>query len=298
MFFSSEVKIGISPLTWTNDDMPELGGNIPFTRCIKEMSKAGFLGCEVGNKFPKNPKELNAKLKEQNLEISAGWFSSFFADKNKKQETIGNFIKHVNFLKSVGAKIINVCECSYATHKNSTNIFANKPVLTDEEFRAVAKGLNFIGEIARKNDMYVAFHPHMGTVIQNEKEIDKLMSLTDHKKVFLLLDTGHAFFAGDNPYYLTKKYGPRIKHVHLKDVRLNILQKVKQEKLSFLEAVKLGVFTTPGDGGIYFKPIFKALKNANYQGWFLVEAEQDPKKAPPLLYAQKARYFIQKTTGL
>jgi inosose dehydratase len=146
--------------------------------------------------------------------------------------------------------------------------------------------------------MYIAYHHHMGTMIQSAAEIDRLMEMTNPDLVHLLIDTGHAFYAGDDALAITNKYASRIRNVHLKDIRQNVLGKVHQHKMSFLDSVKAGVFTVPGDGVINFDPVFKALAAANYQGWFVVEAEQDPEKANPLEYAKMARKFILQHTGI
>ena len=158
--------------------------------------------------------------------------------------------------------------------------------------------MNMIGEIALENDMITAYHYHMGTMVQNLEDTDRLMELTDPRLVHLLLDTGHSHYAGDDPLSIVRKYGQRIRNVHLKDVRQEILDIVHSGKMSFLDSVKAGGFTVPGDGCIDFSPIFKALLQEGYHGWFVVEAEQDPDKANPLEYAKMARNFIHKNTGI
>ena len=155
-----------------------------------------------------------------------------------------------------------------------------------------------IGEIAQKNDMVIAYHYHMGTMIQGSEETDRIMEMTDPDLVHLLVDTGHSYYSGGDPLTMVQKYGSRIRNVHLKDIRQPVLDEVKKNKLSFLESVKAGVFTVPGDGCIDYDSIFQALADNNYQGWFVVEAEQDPDKANPLEYAKKARTFIREHTGI
>jgi inosose dehydratase len=299
MLDNSKIKLGIAPIGWTNDDMPELGGEIPFEQCISEMAQAGFTGTEVGSKYPKSPEALLAALKPHNLQIASQWFSAFFSVQADPTPTVDAFRQHMNFLKALGAKVVVISEQGHSIQgQMHTPLFEKKPTLNNQEWQWLAKGLNTIGKIAIENDMKIVFHHHMGTVVQTKKEIDKLMELTDPDLVFLLVDTGHISYSGDDPVELLRDYRKRIKHIHLKDIRKNIVEKVKKEKLSFLEGVKLGAFTVPGDGSIKFEPIFKEIEKMNYEGWLLVEAEQDPAKANPLVYAKKARDYIKKLGGI
>ena len=180
----------------------------------------------------------------------------------------------------------------------STPLFANKPHNTDEEWKLVSEGLNKLGALAAEKDMKLVYHHHMGTGVQTEAEIDKLMEMTDPNLVFLLYDTGHLVCSGEDYIGILKKYVNRIKHVHLKDVRKELVEKVKNENMSFLDGVRMGMFTVPGDGCIDFKPVYDILKENNYEGWTMVEAEQDPAIANPLEYAQKARKYIHEVSGL
>ena len=297
MIKKGEVKLGIAPIGWTNDDMPELGGDIPFEQCIDEMALAGFEGCEIGNKFPRDPRILKKALSLRNLSVASGWFSTFFTT-NRAEETINNFIKHRDFLFEMGAKVIVVSESGKSVQgKMDTPLHANKPIFSDEEWKKMVEGLHELGKLANDKNMKIVFHHHMGTGVQTPEEIDKLMELTDPELVSLLVDTGHIVFAGGDPVKLIKKYGKRVKHVHFKDIREKIMRKTFEEDMSFLEAVKAGVFTVPGDGMIDFSPIIDALNEIDYKGWIIVEAEQDPKMAPPLEYALKARKYLREKIG-
>ncbi len=297
MIKKGEVKLGIAPIGWTNDDMPELGGDIPFEQCIDEMALAGFEGCEIGNKFPRDPRILKKALSLRNLSVASGWFSTFFTT-NRAEETINNFIKHRDFLFEMGAKVIVVSESGKSVQgKMDTPLHANKPIFSDEEWKKMVEGLHELGKLANDKNMKIVFHHHMGTGVQTPEEIDKLMELTDPELVSLLVDTGHIVFAGGDPVKLIKKYGKRVKHVHFKDIREKLMRKTFEEDMSFLEAVKAGVFTVPGDGMIDFSPIIDALNEIDYKGWIIVEAEQDPKMAPPLEYALKARKYLREKIG-
>lgn len=298
MIKNGEVKLGIAPIGWTNDDMPELGGDIPFEQCINEMAEAGFEGCEVGNKFPRDPDILKKALEPLKLNIASAWFSTFFTTK-AAEETIREFIKHRDFLHAMKAKVIVVAECGKSIHGDiNIPLHNNKPIFNDQEWEKLVNGLHELGRLAAEKNMNIVYHHHMGTGVQTFEEIERLMNLTDPTLVSLLVDTGHIVFAGGNPMELIKKFGSRVKHVHFKDIRKEIMKRSIQENMSFLKSVKLGVFTVPGDGMIDFVPIINALNEINYKGWIVVEAEQDPKVAPPLEYAKKAREYIREKAGL
>jgi len=298
MFDKKKVKLGIAPIAWTNDDMPELGKDITFEQCISEMALAGFAGSEIGNKYPKDSAVLKKALDLRGITVCNAWFSSFLTTE-PQSVTVDAFIKQRDFLSTMGAGIIGVAEQGHSIQGIAdVPVFDKKPVFTGEEWNKLAEGLNQLGKLAAEKDMAVAYHHHMGTGVQTAEEIDKLMGMTDPEYVYLLFDTGHLTFSKVDPAAVLKKYAKRIKHIHLKDIRKEVLDKVSGEHMSFLQAVRAGVFTVPGDGMIDFDPVFKILEENAYYGWFVVEAEQDPAKANPLEYAIKARKFIAEKTGL
>ncbi|MCM3707202.1 MULTISPECIES: myo-inosose-2 dehydratase [Cytobacillus] len=298
MFDSTQVKLAIAPIGWTNDDMPELGAEVTFEQCISEMALAGFSGSEIGNKYPRDIDVLKKALSLRGLEIASAWFSAFLTSK-QFDETAEAFKKHRDFLHEIGAKVIVVSEQGNSIQgQMETPLFENKPVFSEEEWVLFLEGIQRLGELAAEKGMKIVYHHHMGTGVQTTEEIARLMDETDPEKVSLLYDTGHLVFSGEDHLKVLNKYMDRIHHVHLKDVRANVAAKVREEKVSFLQAVKDGVFTVPGDGHIDFKPVFKALSEAGYKGWLVVEAEQDPEKANPLECALKARNYIRETSGL
>lgn len=298
MFDKSKVSLGIAPIAWTNDDLPELGGENTFEQCISEMALAGFTGSEVGNKYPRDTKILKQALSLRGISIASAWFSSFLTTR-PYEETAETFISHRDFLHEMGAKVIVVAEQGHSIQGIAdAPVFENKPFFTEREWEQLARGLESLGKLAAEKKMKLVYHHHMGTGVQTAAEINKLMDMTDPSLVYLLFDTGHLTFSGEDPEEVLLTHAGRIKHVHLKDIRRDILKKVSEEKLSFLEAVKAGAFTVPGDGMIDFEPLFNLLSKANYQGWFIVEAEQDPALANPLEYAIKAREYIREKTGL
>ena len=298
MLDKNKVRLGIAPIAWTNDDMPDLGKENTFEQCVSEMALAGFTGSEVGGKYPTDIAVLKKALDLRNISICNQWFSSFLISK-PYEETEKEFIKATDFLKEMGAKVIGVSEQSYSIQgKMEQPVWEGKYVMNEEEWKLLADGLNKLGKIAKDKGMTLTFHHHMGTVVQTEEEIDKFMELTDPELVFLLFDSGHLSFAGINPENVLKIYVNRVKHVHLKDIRKEMVEKSRAERWSFLKGVREGVFTVPGDGNVDFAPIFSILEEAGYEGWVVVEAEQDPAKANPLEYAIKARKYIRKVCGL
>ena len=299
MFDKEKVFLGIAPIGWCNDDMPELGGESTFRQIISEMALAGFTGSEIGNKYPSDPAELKKEFDLRGMRIASRWFSSFLVDK-PYEETEREFVRELDFLAALGANRINVSEQSRSIQgQTETPILAGmKPVLTEAEWARFTQGLDRLGKIARERGFKLCFHHHMGTVIQSAEETDRMMASTNPDYVFLCYDTGHFTFAGEDPLAMLKKYADRVGHVHLKDMRLNVVRKARAEGWSFLKAVREGAFTVPGDGDVDFDPILSLLSKAGYEGWLLVEAEQDPAKANPLEYAQKARSFIREHAKL
>ncbi len=291
------IRLAIAPIGWTNDDMPELGGEIPFEQCVSEMALAGFEGSEVGNKYPRDPEKLNKALKLRGLTICNAWFSSFLTTKPLK-EVEREFVQQCDFLYAVGARVIGAAEQGNSIQGKPLPVFDAKPRFTEDEWKRVVDGLNHLGAIAKQKGMQLTYHHHMGTGVQTTEEIDRLMEMTDPELVGLLYDTGHLVFSGEDHLAVLKKYVKRIKHVHLKNVRFDMLERARREKWSFLQAVRNGTFTVPGDGGLDFTPVFETLKNAGYTGWWVVEAEQDPAKANPLEYALIARRYIREKAGI
>jgi inosose dehydratase len=293
------VKLAIAPIGWTNDDMPELGAENTFQQIVSEMALAGFTGSEVGSKYPRDPAVLKPMLDIRGVQICNAWFSTFFAN-GDKAKTIDEFINHRDFLHAMGAKVIGCSEQSKSIQGTSLSVLDEKPYFTDEEWQLTAEGYNELAKLAAEKGMQVCLHHHMGTAIQTTEEIDRFMAITNDD-VFLLFDTGHAYYSeGSQAKMLAilEKYLPRINHVHLKDVRDEVVAEVRSQKLSFLDGVKKGTFTVPGDGVIDFRPVFKILDESGYKGWMVVEAEQDPALANPFEYAVKARKYIRETAGL
>ena len=272
----AKIKLGIAPIAWTNDDMPDLGKENTFEQCVSEMALAGFTGSEVGGKYPKDTAVLKKALDLRGISIASAWFSSFLLTQPYEQVE-KDFIAHCEFLHAMGAKFCNVAEQGNSIQgKFDKAVFRDKPYNTEEQWKLLTEGLNKLGAVAKKIGLTMTYHHHMGTGVQTAEEIDRLMNETDPELVWLLYDTGHLVCSGEDYLAILKKYLPRIRHIHF-----------------FLDGVRAGMFTVPGDGDIDFAPIFDIVNASDYDGWYIVEAEQDPAKANPLEYAIKARKYIR-----
>ena len=292
-----KVRLGVTPTLWWNDDFPSIDIGIPFGQCVSEMALAGFQGCSIGHKYPTDPAVLKPALDLRGLQVSEPWVSTYFTISDMEQQTVDNFEDRLAFLKAVGGTDIVVAEFGGSSHLQPISLFANRPVFTDQQWDSLAGGLNRLGKLAAEAGMRLCYHHHMGTGVMTRADVDRLMDSTDPELVHLLLDTGHLAFAGDDPLAAARAHADRIKHVHLKDVRPEVLSQVLRENLSFQDAIEAGVFTVPGDGAIDFVPVLQALADAGYQGWLVVEAEQHPAKANPLEYALKARAYLREVLG-
>jgi inosose dehydratase len=297
MLNPDNVKLGIAPIGWTNDDLPELGKENTFQQCVSEMALAGFTGSEVGGKYPKDPAVLKPMLDIRGIQICNQWFS-LYSTTQTLEENIKAFKEQLAFLKAMGATVIGASEQGNSIQGKPVPIFDAKPVFTEEEWKVFTDTCNTLGQIAKDEGMKFTYHHHMGTGVQTEAETDRFLEMTDPDLVYLLFDSGHFTFSGEDAAAMLKKYIGRVGHVHLKDVRMSVRQEVIDKKMSFLEAVAAGTFTVPGDGDVDFTSIFQTLADNDYKGWVVVEAEQDPAKANPFEYALKARKYIREKTGL
>ncbi|HTP98971.1 MAG TPA: myo-inosose-2 dehydratase [Casimicrobiaceae bacterium] len=278
------VTLGINPITWTNDDMPELGGDIPLDVCLGEARQAGYAGIELGGKFPRQADVLRPILARHGLALVSGWYSAQLARRSAAEE-IEAVSNHLNLLAAMGCSVMVFAEGHGSTDGDPNVPLSRRPVLAESEWPGFCARLNEVAAQLRRRGVRMGFHHHMGTVVQTESEIDRLMAMTSDDVGFLL-DTGHLAFAGGDPVAVARRHGNRIVHVHCKDVRASVLAGVLRDDESFLRAVLDGVFTVPGDGAIDFPAVLRELAKHRYVGWLVVEAEQDPAKAHPLTYAR------------
>lgn len=303
IFNPDKVYLGITPTGWSNSDDTsiDLYPRIPYQQIMSEMALSGYKGSQTSPKFPQDIDVLKKELKLRKLTISEPWVGTEFT-LGKNDETLAEFNKQLQFMKQIGgSNSIVVAELGGAVHQQPVAPLPNRPKFTDEQWNALTQGLNQLGKKAKEEGMQISYHPHIGTGVENLADIDRLMANTNPEYVNLLLDTGHLYYAGVDPLEVTKKYADRIKHVHLKNIRQPVLDESIKKGWSFLGSIKKGIFTVPGDfkeGAIDFKPILNELANAKYQGWLMVEAEQDPNKTNPLKNALLARTYLRDVTGL
>jgi len=275
------IRFGANPIGWSNDDMRELGGHIPLDQCLSEAKSAGFEGMELGHKFPREADALRSVLDGHGLDLVSGWYSSALLERGVADELIA-LRPHLDLLKALGADILVFAETTGAVHGDPASPMSRRPVLDPTGMRDWCKRLTDVGDAVAAEGVRLAYHHHMGTIVQDRPEIDSFMEQTG-ANVHLLLDTGHAVFAGVDPIALARDYVSRVAHVHCKDVRMAVRERAVASDWSFLDSVVEGVFTVPGDGDIDFGAVLGQL--GDYAGWLVVEAEQDPEKAPPAEYA-------------
>ncbi|MBM7646565.1 inosose dehydratase [Scopulibacillus daqui] len=285
-----EILWGIAPIGWRNDDVPEIGAENTLSHLLSDIVVAGFQGTEVGGFFPE-AKVLNRELELRNLKIAGQWFSSYII-RDGIEEVSQSFAEHCEFLKEVHASVAVVSEQTYSIQSVEKNVFSEKPHFSDEEWEKLCRGLNELGKIAERYELKLVYHHHMGTGVQTEEEVDRLLANTDPKVVHLLYDTGHIYVSDGNYMTILNKHIDRIKHVHFKDVRKDVLDQCRNDGRSFIQSFLQGLFTVPGDGCIDFTKVYQTLLDARYEGWIVIEAEQDPKVAHPLEYALMARKYI------
>ncbi|MES2570215.1 MAG: myo-inosose-2 dehydratase [Verrucomicrobiota bacterium] len=297
---ADKVWMGITPTSWWNDDFLDIDIGIPFGQCVSEMALAGYQGCSVGHKFPTDVDTLKRELGMRNLRVSEPWTSTFFTSKSMYDSTVADFRQSLEFIKSMGGRDMVVAELGHSVHQRPVALLPNRPIFSDEQWDAASNGLNHLGKIAKEEGLRLCYHHHMGSGVQTREQVDRLMAATDPDLVYLLLDTGHITFSGDCALSLAEAYATRIKHVHLKNIRRPIMEYAIEHDLSFKEAIEAGIFTVPGDpeGCIDFGPIFQVLADHDYEGWMMVEAEQNPANATPLVYAKMARTYLRDTTGV
>ena len=275
------IRIGANPIIWSNDDLRELGAETSLETCLSQAHRIGFEGMELGHKFPREPVQLAAVLDRYGLKCVSGWYSAQLLARDAVTEL--KFLRpHLDLLKALGSPVLVFAEVTGAIHGDLGEPLTKRPRLSAAEWQELGRGLTDLARMTAKEGVQLVYHHHMGTVVQSEEDVNALMDACG-PEVGLLLDTGHATFAGGDPVRLAKRHASRIRHFHAKDVRAAVLEKAHSNNWSFLQSVLEGVFTVPGDGCIDFASVFAAL--GGYSGWIVLEAEQDPKRADPMTYA-------------
>jgi len=279
-----KAKLGIAPIGWTNDDLPELGGDIPLETCLADSQAAGYSGMERGGKFPKTAEEMLSVLGQYDLQLASGWYSGTVLDNDLEAEK-DQAREQIDLFKAVGCACIVYGETAGSIQGDRNAPLNGRRRLSNDQIRDYGQRLTSFAEFCADEGMPLAFHHHMATAIETEQDLDALMAHTG-EAVGLLYDAGHMAFAGGDILRVIDNHGPRIVHVHTKDVRNAIIHGIDRDRVSFLDAVIQGAFTVPGDGSIDFDTVIRRLADNGYEGWFIVEAEQDPAKASPAEFAR------------
>jgi inosose dehydratase/3D-(3,5/4)-trihydroxycyclohexane-1,2-dione acylhydrolase (decyclizing) len=287
------IRIGANPIGWSNDDLHSLGGDTPLETCLAEARQAGFVGMELGHKFPREAAALQAALAPFGMACVSGWYSGELLTRDADAEMVA-MRPHLDLLKAMGCGVLVFAETSNAIHGKIDIPLSQRPVLPAAGWPVFAARLSAVAEATLREGVRLVYHHHMGTVVQTGEEIDTLMAAVS-PAVHLLLDTGHATWGGADPAALAARYRDRISHVHTKDVRAAVMREAASRNWSFLQAVVEGVYTVPGDGMVDFAAVFRNLPG--YSGWVVVEAEQDPAKANPLVYAKLGHDNLVRTLG-
>jgi inosose dehydratase len=289
------IRIGINPITWSNDDLPELGGETPLETCLAETRQAGYAGIELGNKFPRQSAALRPILGRHGLALVSGWYSGRLLERTAEAE-IRAVEPHLRLLSDMGCAVMVFAETTGGVAGERGTPVTQRPRLSEVQWPVFTERLTAVADHLAERGVRMAYHHHMGTVIETEAEIDRLMRSTS-ESVSLLLDTGHLTYAGADPTAVTQRHIARINHVHCKDVRPAVLAAMREGNRSFLDAVVEGVFTVPGDGAVGFPAVLGILKAASYRGWLVVEAEQDPAKAHPVTYARMGYDYLSRAAN-
>lgn len=279
-----KVRLGINPLTWTNDDLPSLGAETSLETCLREAREAGFTGIELGNKFPRQAHVLGPILREHDLALVSGWYGGRLLERDVEIEWAA-MRPHFELLHALNCGVMVFAEVSRCVHGDQRAPLSQRPHLPEGQWPAFGERLTALADRMRREGLRMAYHHHMGTVVQSAEDIERMMSSTG-ESVGLLLDTGHLTYAGGDPALMAAKYASRIVHVHCKDVRGSVLDRSRNRDASFLNAVLDGVFTVPGDGMVDYRRTLTPIARSGYDGWLVVEAEQDPSVATPHVYAK------------
>jgi len=278
------ISFGVSPIAWINDDMPELGGNTPVETVLADARDIGFAGIELGGKFPRDPAALKSLLGSYDLDLIGGWYSSSLLTRSTEDE-IQAMQEHLSLLQALGSSVFIIAETSNAIHGNRAVALADSPALTASDWGQFGERMTAVGDYLGSQGFRLAYHHHLGTAVENADELDLFLQHTG-PSVGLTLDSGHAALGGIDPVRVINDHPTRIAHVHCKDVRRPVFDRLMERNGSFLDGVLDGMFTSPGDGDLDFSALIQALSAIGYSGWVVIEAEQDPEEADPRDYSR------------
>jgi inosose dehydratase len=289
------VRFGVSPIAWINDDLPELGGETPVETVLRDAHALGFEGIELGGKFSRDPVQLGTQLSAHELALIGGWWSAALLVRSVEEE-IEALQPHLQLLEALGSSVFIIAECSNTIHGDRRRPLSATPRLPERQWPAFGERLNALASYLEDRGLRLAYHFHLGTVVDGEDDIERFVTHTD-RSVGFVIDTGHAALGGINAERLIRDHPDRVAHVHTKDVRRRIFDDTLAREGSFLDGVLAGMFTAPGDGDLDFRGVAQALIDIGYGGWVVIEAEQDPARADPRAYSRIGLNTVRRLLG-
>lgn len=290
-----KARLGIAPIAWWNDDLPELSCDVSVDECFRQARQAGYSGMETGQRFPMAPNVLGPILERHGICVCGGWHSGLLLDGSIEEEK-DRIAEQMALFKAVGAPCIVYGETAGTIQGERSRPLSTKRRLSEDEIRKYGHKMTDFAEWCAGEEMPLSYHHHMAAPIETEEELDFLMNHSG-EALPLLYDAGHMAFAGGDVLRVIDKYHSRITHVHAKDIRRPVVDGLDRDSESFLDAVVKGAFTVPGDGSLDFGEIAKRLASYGYEGWFVVEAEQDPAASPPFEMACKGHRELMRVLG-
>jgi inosose dehydratase len=289
------IRFGVSPIAWINDDLPELGADTPVETVLRDAQALGFEGIELGGKFSRDPARLGTQLSAHGLALIGGWWSAALLTRSAAAE-IEALQGHLALLEALGSHVFIIAECSNAVHGNRHQSLAGSPRLPAEEWPRFGDRLSVLADHLEQRGLRLAYHFHLGTVVEREEDIERFIANTD-PRVGFVIDTGHAALGGIDAERLIRHHPDRVAHVHTKDIRRQVFEDTARRDGSFLDGVLAGMFTAPGDGDLDLRGVAQALIDIRYRGWVVVEAEQDPARADPRLYSRVGLETVRRLLG-
>lgn len=289
------IRFGVSPIAWINDDLPELGGDTPVETVLRDAHALGFEGIELGGKFSRDAIRLGTQLSTHELALIGGWWSAALLVRSVEEE-IEALQPHLQLLEALGSGVFIIAECSNSVHGNRHRPLSTSPRLPESQWPEFGERLSTLARYLEDRGLRLAYHFHLGTVVEREEDLERFVVHTD-PRVGLVVDTGHAALGGIDAERSIRRYPDRVAHVHTKDVRRQVFNDVRSRNGSFLDGVLAGMFTAPGDGDLDFRGVAQALIDIDYDGWVVVEAEQDPALADPRAYSRIGLQTVQRLLG-
>ena len=289
------IRFGVSPIAWINDDMPALGGDTPLETVLGDARDAGYSGIELGGKFPREPAALRGLLDGFDLELVGGWYSTELLARSVEEE-VAAMQPHLSLLKAMGSRVFIAAETSNAVHSRPGVPLSATPRLGESDWVEFGRRLTKLADHVEKEGLRFAYHHHLGTVVERGEDVAAFLRHTG-ARVGFTIDCGHAALGGFNAVDLIRSAPERVAHVHCKDVRGQVFERLGGARANFLDGVLAGMFTVPGDGVLDFAVVMQALADIGYSGWVIVEAEQDPAIADPRAYAFMGLEWLRKEAG-